>query len=221
MLSYCKRKYPLYNWAQIPIFLKHNEYIIDYYRVQLSWYDCLQSVFHWHNESLNIWTHLLGIPIMLVLCVIAFCTWLKDGQFLEVTVFLVYIFCASLLFLCSGIFHLLHCISEKMYCKCVKLDYTGISVMIIGTAWAPIYHMFCDTFWVLFYIIGITLLGALGLYVSWNDNFAKIGREVYRVAVFVLIGLYAVLPIFHSFVLNGAILTWICLLYTSPSPRDS
>ncbi|KAL3623972.1 hypothetical protein CASFOL_032788 [Castilleja foliolosa] len=50
----------LLSFHQLPDYMKDNEYILDYYRANWSIKQALFSLFSWHNETLNVWTHLLG-----------------------------------------------------------------------------------------------------------------------------------------------------------------
>ena len=38
------------------------------YRVNLTWSQCLLSLFRWHNQTLNIWTHLPFTIVCVILC---------------------------------------------------------------------------------------------------------------------------------------------------------
>lgn len=53
------------DYQKAPIFTKDNRYLLRGYRNN---YDtpimAFKSIFHWHNETCNIWTHL--IPLILV-----------------------------------------------------------------------------------------------------------------------------------------------------------
>jgi adiponectin receptor len=55
------------NWKllhrnEVPDWLNHNEFILDGFRPQLkSLKLCLKSIFLIHTQTVNIWTHLLGI----------------------------------------------------------------------------------------------------------------------------------------------------------------
>lgn len=50
--------------------LVYNEYILHGYRVNFHSYpQLLKSVFQWHNETMNIWSHLLGVILFLALII--------------------------------------------------------------------------------------------------------------------------------------------------------
>ncbi|KZV27437.1 hypothetical protein F511_02546 [Dorcoceras hygrometricum] len=49
--------------------MKDNEYILNYYRADWPLKQAFFSVFRWHNETLNVWTHLLGFLLFVGLTV--------------------------------------------------------------------------------------------------------------------------------------------------------
>ncbi|KAL8497836.1 hypothetical protein ACS0TY_021252 [Phlomoides rotata] len=54
------KQYQLLSFDEIPDYMKDNEFILDYYRVNWPVKEAFFSLFRWHNETLNVWTHLLG-----------------------------------------------------------------------------------------------------------------------------------------------------------------
>jgi hypothetical protein len=44
-------------WIEIN---NHQNSTPDYHQVVYEWMECLKSLFYLHNETVNIWTHLLG-----------------------------------------------------------------------------------------------------------------------------------------------------------------
>eukprot|EP00474_Spongospora_subterranea_P009270 CRZ09728.1 hypothetical protein [Spongospora subterranea] len=61
------RKYLLATYDKVPGWLKDNPHIAGGYRVHFSWRLCVRSMFRLHNETLNVWTHLIGFFIFLFL----------------------------------------------------------------------------------------------------------------------------------------------------------
>eukprot|EP00897_Mesotaenium_endlicherianum_P007088 jgi/Mesen1/6407/ME000329S05568 len=59
----------LVEWTSLPEYLKDNEYIVGHYRADLPLKQTLLSMFTIHNETGNIWTHLIGFVLFLVLTI--------------------------------------------------------------------------------------------------------------------------------------------------------
>ncbi|XP_020081370.1 heptahelical transmembrane protein ADIPOR1-like [Ananas comosus] len=60
-----ERNYGLVSYEELPEYMKENEYILGYYRAEWPIPNALLSLFSWHNETINIWTHLLGFFVFL------------------------------------------------------------------------------------------------------------------------------------------------------------
>eukprot|EP00249_Psilotum_nudum_P018080 c26629_g1_i3 orf=463-1626(-) len=64
-----KEKYSLVDFHSCPDYLRDNEYILAYYRADWPLKQTLLSMFTIHNETLNIWTHLVGFVLFLCLTI--------------------------------------------------------------------------------------------------------------------------------------------------------
>ncbi|XP_057784422.1 heptahelical transmembrane protein 4 isoform X1 [Salvia miltiorrhiza] len=64
-----KVKYQLVEYHALPGYLKDNEYILGHYRAEWPLKQALLSVFSIHNETLNVWTHLIGFFLFLSLTI--------------------------------------------------------------------------------------------------------------------------------------------------------
>lgn len=64
-----KVRYQLVDYHSLPGFLKDNEYILGYYRSEWPLKQIFLSIFSIHNETLNVWTHLIGFFIFLALTI--------------------------------------------------------------------------------------------------------------------------------------------------------
>lgn len=60
-----KPEYRLLEYHALPEYLKDNEYIISHYRADLTFSQAISSLFKMHNETVNIWTHLIGFLFFL------------------------------------------------------------------------------------------------------------------------------------------------------------
>ncbi|THG10971.1 hypothetical protein TEA_028064 [Camellia sinensis var. sinensis] len=59
----------LIDYHSLPGYLKDNEFILGYYRSELPLKQTFLSNFRIHNETLNVWTHLMGFFIFLCLTI--------------------------------------------------------------------------------------------------------------------------------------------------------
>ncbi|XP_020590018.1 heptahelical transmembrane protein ADIPOR1 [Phalaenopsis equestris] len=58
-------EYKLVNYEDLPDYMKENEFIRKYYRSEWPISQAFLSLFSWHNETLNVWTHLIGFLLFL------------------------------------------------------------------------------------------------------------------------------------------------------------
>ena len=103
--------------SEISDYLKDNEYIIHGWRYQMCFIDALITCFTWHNETLNIWTHLFGAILFGFYAIKQCCWWPLLIHNLSVM---------SLFLICT--FHLLSCISDTYYYSLRTLDFLAIII---------------------------------------------------------------------------------------------
>ncbi|XP_060710038.1 progestin and adipoQ receptor family member 3-like isoform X6 [Hemiscyllium ocellatum] len=85
----------LYSYEEIPTFLKGNPYITDGYRAYLPSSLCIRSLFVLSNESVNIWSHLLGFFLFFVIVLHDTCFLLPSSNSTrdDYVVFIIFGFC--------------------------------------------------------------------------------------------------------------------------------
>ncbi|GKC16771.1 heptahelical transmembrane protein 1-like protein [Tanacetum coccineum] len=64
-----EKEYPLLRFDELPEYMKDNEFILNYYRADWPLKQAFFSLFHWHNETLNVWTHLIGFVVFMGLTI--------------------------------------------------------------------------------------------------------------------------------------------------------
>jgi predicted membrane channel-forming protein YqfA (hemolysin III family) len=95
----------------------------------------------------------------------------------------------------STLYHLFNAHSHHVKIWMNSLDYAGITVMMLGSFYPPIYYIFfCDELWVVIYLSVVSCFCIIVLIVTFNPIFQ--GLWV-RVVIFLLLGACGVLPIGH------------------------
>ncbi|XP_074895783.1 progestin and adipoQ receptor family member 3 isoform X2 [Buteo buteo] len=135
----------LYTYEQIPVFLKDNPYITDGYRAYLPSRLCLKSLFILSNETVNIWSHLLGFLLFFTLGIYDLTAILPaaGASREDFVICSVCLFCFQVCMLCSVGYHLFCCHrSEKTSRRWMALDYAGISIGILGCYVSGVFYAF-------------------------------------------------------------------------------
>nr|VDC90971.1 unnamed protein product [Brassica oleracea] len=237
----------LMKFEELPGYLQDNEFIHDHYRCQWSLRDTFLSTFSWHNETLNIWTHLIGFVLFLWMMVVsslettelglaglfnrmsgAWMISLSSNQSLlhhdlnmtqhmsllnsqaevnhhnhhqEVVPkwpWLVYLAGAMGCLICSSVSHLFACHSKRFNLFFWRLDYAGISLMIVSSFFAPIYYAFsCHTNFRFLYLSSISILGLLAIITLLSPALSTPRFRPFRAALFLAMGFSSVVPASH------------------------
>jgi len=201
-----RTRYELVKFEELPGYLQGNDFLRNGYRANFSWTLCWMSIFRLHNETINIWTHLLGTLLFfgLMLAVLVWDWKLKDSNFEDKLVFFVFFFGAQCQMLFSTIFHTFSCQSHRWYKWFARLDYTGICMMIVGSYYPCIYYTLrCHPAVSILHLSLISIAGAIGILVSMMPVFQAPRFRVLRVLVFVAVGLYILILLPHIWFLYG------------------
>ena len=116
---------------------------IDYgYRKTKSIRETFYTLFSFHNETMNIWSHLIGFFCVLVAGyhVISEMLTSRDLHIFEVIAFETFIICAALCLLLSAVYHWFGCISEAYHNCLLRVDVTGVGLLVTGSYFPAVYY---------------------------------------------------------------------------------
>ncbi|CAO4369265.1 unnamed protein product [Caenorhabditis nigoni] len=193
------------NFETLPEWLQDNEYLRTGHRPPLpSFSSCFKSIFALHTETGNIWTHMYGCVAFFGIG-LWFLTRPHDQmQWIEKLIYSAFFLGAVICLGMSFLFHTVACHSIEMSKLFSKLDYTGISLLIVGSFVPWIYFAFyCRPQPMIIYNAMIIILGIAAMVVSLWDKFAEPKFRPVRAAVFIAMGLSAVVPAFHLLIVDG------------------
>ncbi|KAG5931895.1 hypothetical protein E4U53_001553 [Claviceps sorghi] len=195
-------------WDDLPAWRRDNAFIHSGYRqFRASYRHSFQSLFYLHNESVNIWSHLMG-ALLAVACA-AYAYHVVHPRYEEATASDVLVFgCfftgAVLCLGMSATYHALVDHSQAVAKWGNKLDYTGIVALIVGSYVPAMYYGFyCKPLLMSTYLY---LIGSLGVgcgIVSWVEKFRTPEWRPYRASMFIGLGLSGIVPVVHGLSIYG------------------
>eukprot|EP01100_Stratorugosa_tubuloviscum_P001509 TRINITY_DN1334_c0_g1_i1.p1 TRINITY_DN1334_c0_g1~~TRINITY_DN1334_c0_g1_i1.p1 ORF type:complete len:386 (-),score=135.80 TRINITY_DN1334_c0_g1_i1:15-1172(-) len=193
----------LYSITETPNYLR-SAYILNGYRVHFSLRLSLLSVIKLHNETWNVWTHLIGFFFFFGIMLYSLTTWLANGDWVDKIMFSIWAITAQVMLACSTIFHTCNCMSKSAFSCTAKLDYSGISALIVGSYYPLLYYVFyCNRTLQIAYTASITVLGLITLFISFIPFFQQPKYSTVRALTFIGIGAFALAIFPHAFILIG------------------
>ncbi|XP_039557903.1 progestin and adipoQ receptor family member 3 isoform X2 [Passer montanus] len=199
----------LYTYEQIPVFLKDNPYITDGYRAYLPSRLCIKSLFILSNETVNIWSHLLGFLLFFTLGIYDLTAVLPaaGASREDFVICSVCLFCFQVCMLCSVGYHLFCCHrSEKTSRRWMALDYAGISIGILGCYVSGVFYAFyCSNYWRQVYLITVLAMILAVFFAQIHPSYLTQQWHRLRSIIFCSVSGYGIIPTIHWVWLNGGI----------------
>jgi len=165
------------------------------------------SLFSLHNETLNIWTHLLGAGYF-------FFNFVTIGQnltytgrpYLELLCMQAFLLSAQGCLLFSTTYHLFNCHSEFLCQRLLQLDLTGIAVLITGSFIPGIYLGFrCFPFLRGLYMCSTAMIFILGFLAA--NCFHKEEQKCIKDSIFSSLVVFGLVPAIHWFFITKSEVT--------------
>ena len=133
-------------WNDTPSWMQDNHYIQTGYRHQSnSYWKSASSITYLHNESVNIWTHLLGAALAAITAVVMYGAIKPRYEMAtqdDVMVFSCFFMSAVACLGMSSTYHTLSNHSELVASFGQRLDHVGIVVLIWGSFVPSVYYGF-------------------------------------------------------------------------------
>ncbi|KAJ3101581.1 hypothetical protein HDU97_001260 [Phlyctochytrium planicorne] len=196
---------------EMPSWYHDSSYIVSGYRkIQFTYRGCIRSLFYLHNESGNVYTHLIGALLFVALIPLTFfypSFWLPmmdtttHYDIVTMTVFMTSaIICMGL----STTFHLCCCHSQEYSKAWNKADYLGIVILQCGSFVPAVYYGFyCEPSLQFGYLSTIFLLGGITSAVTMTKKFSTPKYRYLRTGLFISLGMAGVVPLTHSVLVYG------------------
>ncbi|RLM00169.1 hypothetical protein CFD26_107346 [Aspergillus turcosus] len=211
------QKQRLITYADLPHPWRINPHILQGYRFSSSKVECLMSVFSFCNETVNIWSHLIGLFIVLS---VAFYFYPLNPNFhlstkTDVAIAAVFFFAACKCLVCSTLWHTMNSIANQpLMERFACVDYTGISLLVAASIVTTEYTAFyCEPVSRWTYILLTMSFGIGGVILPWHPTFNRHDLAWARVAFYVTLALTGFAPLFQLTYTRG--FAW-CLYFYAP-----
>jgi adiponectin receptor len=211
--------------SDLPSWYHDNPFVLSGYRpISNSTAKCVESLLYIHNETANIYTHLIA-AVIFILAQSALQRYLTSlYPTIEIGDRLAIAFegsTAAICFILSATYHSLICHSEPIFRLSLKCDYAGIIILIIGNFLSGLHISFhCAptlariySFMVSFPRLSfpsrqakmyqILSLGSTTSFIVLSPSFQGPNYFGLRLKAFIITGLSGFLPVIHAFVHFG------------------
>lgn len=193
------RETRLLRYDDLPTPWRNNPHITKGYRFTETKLECVRSVFNISNEFFNIWSHVVGLVLVLS---VAFYFYPASANFSlssksDVFVAAVFFVMACLTLVCSTIWHTMNAVADVNAISIFAcVDYTGISLLIAASIMTTEYTAFyCDPVSRWTYMSLTAFLGIGGVILPWHPKFNGADMAWARVAFYVGLALTGFMPI--------------------------
>ncbi|MBW0472349.1 hypothetical protein O181_012064 [Austropuccinia psidii MF-1] len=206
----------LLTYHELPEQWKNNQFILRGYRfIPLDrWHHLLLSGIQWHNETINIHTHLFGtislFYLLFFLWPITPHTNPQSSSWSDRAISLLFLVCAIKCLVCSTAWHLFAgCGTLGPFRRLACVDYVGISGLIAASVISMEYYGFyCRPILAASYMSFTFLMGIIGMILPFQPFFDRPENKGIRIVFFVSLASSALIPLTHMSYLYGLIETF-------------
>ncbi|KAI1372185.1 mPR-like GPCR protein [Hypoxylon crocopeplum] len=195
----------LLSYDEIPDWYQDNPYILRGYRpVSPSARTCVTSWMYVHNETINIYTHLLPAVVLLVSGLAYVAARLSHRSSSDAIIAATQLCSAVLCLGLSSAYHTFMCHSQRAEALWLRFDFVGIIFLILGSFVSGIYVGFwCETLERKIYFSMIGSLSAISIVIVLAPMFQGQQWRTLRLLTFICTGLSGLAPFIHGICMFG------------------
>ncbi|KAI4217677.1 MAG: hypothetical protein LQ351_000273 [Letrouitia transgressa] len=201
------KEHGLIRYEDLPHPWRVNPHIVRGYRFSESKFDCVRSAFNVSNELVNIWSHAIGLLVVLSIAFHFYPSSVNFSQSSKTDIFFaaMFFFAACKCLVCSCMWHTMSSIAEQSLMErfaCV--DYTGISLLIAASIITTEYTAFyCEPTSQWAYILLTATLGICGVLLPWHPTFNRADMKWSRVLFYISLAATGFGPILQTSLIKG------------------
>ncbi|KAJ5414978.1 hemolysin-III channel protein Izh2 [Penicillium cosmopolitanum] len=198
----------LLSYNEMPDFCQDNAFILDAYRpVSHSTRACFASLFSLHNETINIYSHLIPGILSLVAEGVMYHylhTRYPKAAIGDYLVFAFFLLTATICLVTSATYHTLTNHSKNVSKLWLRLDFVGIIIFILGefVSWIGMIF-YCESTVKWAYWAMMITLGFATILILMHPKFQDPRWRTFRIFIFVGIGLAGLAPLVHGIIVFG------------------
>lgn len=192
------KRFVLYDFHEAEPYQQHNLFIRSGYRKGLTFAECARSLFSVHNEFGNVWSHLVAFAFFVGLTVYTLFWMVSHLPLTHKAIFSVFFATALACFLCSTVYHLFSCHSERVNWRVMQFDYQGIGLFIVGSFYPPVFYGFyCYPHLQSLYLAMVTIPGTISVVAPFFERWHQASMQPVRVLLFACTAASGVIPLVH------------------------
>lgn len=203
----------LLDFEELPQWYKDNPFVRRGYRaVSQSVWACFDSWTYLHNESVNIYSHLVPAVGMLVAQSVLqrqISVDAPEASLMDRAVFSCNLLAATITLLLSTTYHTLMNHSPYLSLFCLRVDYVGIVILILGSFISGIYvGFYCEPGLQKLHWASIVTLSVVTSILVLHPRLQGLKYRSYRTTAFIATGLSGFAPITHGLLKYGWAEMW-------------
>ena len=169
-----------------------SNFILNGYRICNNYKESWISLTYFHNESMNIWTHLISGFLFMGSIYNIWMNW--EEPTVDKVIFSIYCVCAIKCFFMSSLFHLHMHQTYSTFLIFSCLDYAGVSIMIMGSSILMTYYVYyCNYMMQMTWITLAVCSSLVGIVGPYFESFSK--NPKLRTTCYIFSAAFCALPV--------------------------